>query len=133
MWKRYLGVIYLVPVYVLSTRHFSPDLKIWSETREQNTSPTGSNLLARRFTAHFPDHRKTQVEGLTLDVFFSLQAKVVRRAQRPHVTCIEGFIDHHAVCLADVIHVVLYEIELKARGQAAGSQWKRVRFETRAC
>ena len=28
---------------------------------------------------------------------------------------------------------VSYGIELKVRGQAAGSQWKLVRFETRAC
>ena len=28
---------------------------------------------------------------------------------------------------------ILYGIELKVRGQAAGSQWKLVRFETRAC
>ena len=33
----------------------------------------------------------------------------------------------------EVFEQVLYGIELKVRGQAAGSQWKLVRFETRAC
>ena len=35
--------------------------------------------------------------------------------------------------VATLAQTNLYGIELKVRGQAAGSQWKLVRFETRAC